>query len=448
MVFFPEHFEDCQEVIAFAKTNGMSVGPKGYGCSFNDATVNNGNIIIDLTNLNKIMEFSSNTGVVVVEAGVSIRQLIRKFMPLNFMPPAIPGTLNATIGGLIGNNVHGKDSIVNGNFGRHVDWIDLLVANGNILRVSKSSNKDLFLATVGGFGITGVVLRAAIRLKKIRSSRLQCSDIFTGSFEETCYEMQRNDNVDYMQSWVDSLPTGNKAGRAIVMIAEHIASPIQNQLSDKELEKRLLDNHKFFGLVPAKPIWQAGKPLFYPPLMNIVNWAYWIKRQRPFSNKPKSYTQEFADYYFFHNNIPDFYSVYEPRGFVEIQILLPFESASSGFRQLLETSRSVGVYVTLSGMKRAIEDDFFVSFQGNGLTYSLDIPVFPNTVEALKQKMRPVFDLVCNLGGKVNLSKDILLQSDHFKSMYPNWKRLASTLEAHDPNGLFQNDLKNRLLGD
>ena len=438
---------DCLEALDFATKNNLTIGMLGSGCSFGDSVVNNRNVILNLRPMNSILSWSVEDGVVVAEAGVSMRELLFRFMSEGFVPSSVPGTLNATIGGAIANNVHGKDSISVGNFGRQVIWIELLTADGVTHRISREHELDLFRATVGGLGLTGIILRAALKLKKIPSIIVDQTTTYTGSIEDTCHDLWTTKEADYAQVWLDGYPKGNGLGRGMNMSAKFIEDQdlSQSDLSQDDIGNSLKENNLLLGVIPSKAFWRCTRFCFYPPIMPWVNYAYWKKDQIFNRQKQSMRPTLFSKFYFFHNNIPNFYSVYCPPGFIEIQALLPTSGNHENFRLLLELARKKGITPTLSGMKRALPDDYYISFQGHGMSISFDIPIKPFGLPDLRKRVQPLFEKIVDLGGTVNLSKDQLMPREIFKEAYPRWKDFWRVKNVIDPNRLFQNDMARRI---
>ena len=438
---------DCLAAIDFATKNKLTIGLLGSGCSYGDSIVNNHNVMLNLRPMNSMVSWSRKDGVVVAESGVSMRELLFRFMPEGFVPSSVPGTLNATVGGAIANNVHGKDSISAGNFGGQVVWLELMTADGVIHRISREHNLSLFLATVGGLGLTGIILRAALKLKKIPSVIVDQTTTYSNSIEDTSHNLWTTTEADYAQVWLDAYPKGSNLGRGMTISAKFTDASSESQVdvSPEDIESSLKENNLLLGVIPSKAFWRCTRFCFYPPIMPWVNYAYWKKGQIFNSLKTSGRRILFSKFYFFHNNIPNFYSVYCPPGFIEIQALLPESRNHDGFRLLLELARKNGITPTLSGMKRALPDDYYISFQGDGMSIAFDIPISPFGLSGLRKRVQPLFDKIADLGGTVNLSKDQLMPKEIFKEVYPRWEIFWRIKNEIDPNRLFQHDMARRL---
>jgi len=444
IVAYPRSADEVSSILDYARSHGYTVGPIGSSNSLGDCVVNNKNILISTKFLTEVIEWNSSTGIVVVQSGVTIGQLLCQFIPLGWILRSIPGVLTATIGGGISHNVHGKDSLVHGNLGRHIIWIDLMLSGGNVVRCSRTENIDLFLATVGGFGLTGFILKAAIQLGKIPSPNLLCKDTISKSLDETVEGITHATGSDYAQVWMDATRKGSGSGRGVVMVSQFEKENTGAIASD--LEQYLVPRERWFGIIPCKWVWRTFRELFYPPFISYSNAIYYYKRVLN-SALRSTKSVPFHEYYFFHNIIGDFYSVYRPPGFLEIQALLPLNGGASGFHRLLEKTNQLGLVSVMSGMKKAIKDDFLLSFSDDAATISLAFPVRDYGVANLAQRIAPLYHLIAEMGGKVNLSKDQAMPKDAFRACYKEADRFWEIKQRYDPISLFANDMSRRLFG-
>jgi decaprenylphospho-beta-D-ribofuranose 2-oxidase len=318
-----------------------------------------------------------------------------------------------------------------------------MCADGSVIRLTPEQQPELFRATIGGIGLTGIVIRVGLQLRKIPSAKISTMVRISGSIEETYANLVGAENCDYAQVWLDAYPREKSLGRGITMMARFIDEP--SPLEIDTLEKSLEEKTTMFGIIPARPFWRAARQFFYPPFMPWVNSAFWNKAKLGTQLQNGWQTQLFSQYYFAHNNIPDFYSVYRPPGFLEIQALLPHPAGSAELRNLLTIAQKNGITPVLSGMKKAIQDDFYLSFQGDGVTISFDFPIARIGLAQLEIAMRPLFDKIADYGGLVNLSKDQVMPRDIFQKCYPQWSDFWNQKCKIDPAGIFSNDMARRL---
>ena len=165
-VFFPRNIEECVNIIESCKIKGLKICSRGSGLSYGDIITNKDNVIVDLTLINKVLSWNDETGIMIVQPGTTFAQIFNISFLKNWMLASCPGSQDITIGGAISNNVHGKDSFKNGNFGNQVLELKLLLASGNIIKVNPKQNSNLFRAVIGGMGLLGIVVEIKLQLKK------------------------------------------------------------------------------------------------------------------------------------------------------------------------------------------------------------------------------------------------------------------------------------------
>src|SRR5580658_2488766 len=209
----------ADEVAGLVKeaASGGGVIARGLGRSYNNAAQNDGGLVVSTAGLDRVLSFDGDSGVVVCEAGVSLEQLMVRFLPEGWFVPVTPGTRKVTVGGAIAADVHGKNHHRAGSFARHVTSFDLLLADGAVRTVSAEGSPELFWATAGGMGLTGIVLQASVRLKRVQTSRLIVDTVRTADIDETMAYLSESDkNFDYTVAWTDCLATGSKLGRSVI----------------------------------------------------------------------------------------------------------------------------------------------------------------------------------------------------------------------------------------
>lgn len=442
-ILYPRNLNHFLEIIDFADTNKFQISGVGSRNSMADSVVNNNNLLVSSSKFNKIIKFDPQNGMLIAQSGITIREILYKTLPFGWIPKSIPGTLNATIGGCISNNVHGKDSHRNGNFGNHVLWLDILLASGEVIRTSFAENIELFLATVGGIGLTGFILEAAIQLEYIESPNLDCLNIPSKRIEETYNNIISSDNFSYAQVWLDATYSLGNCGRGITMLSKFQKTE-DFDFKNINFGSTLEHKSKFFGIVPTNKFWRYSSRFFYPPFIEIVNSIYWHKGKLA-SGSGKKESIPFHKYYFFHNVIGDFYSVYKPPGFLEMQIFIPQVDGLRCTKLLLSNIKKLGLVSVLSGMKKMKVDDFYISFSGMGSSISFDFPVKHYGISELTNLMQPLYRLVKDFGGKINLAKDQAMNSEIFEECYPNHSRFMEIKMKYDPKLLFSNDMSRRL---
>lgn len=193
---------------------------RGNGRSYGDSSINK-NLTINMTKFNKFLSWNDSNGELVVESGVLISDIISCFLPRGWFPLVTAGTKFITVGGAIACNVHGKNHHKDGSFEKCVNWIELIVDSKKVVRCSRDENVDLFNWTIGGMGLTGVIIRCSINLKKVETGWISERRIVNHNFEETLQSFSDHNDSTYSVAWLDCLSKGKAFGRSILMIGEH-----------------------------------------------------------------------------------------------------------------------------------------------------------------------------------------------------------------------------------
>jgi decaprenylphospho-beta-D-ribofuranose 2-oxidase len=437
--------EQAFHAIDYCRRKGLTVGLLGTGCSFGDSYLNDGGVVLDLTGLDRIESWNPATGILRCQAGVSIAEILRRSLPDSWILPAIPGSLTVTIGGAIAHNVHGKDSCQHGNFGLCILRLTMITARGEILELSRQQSPDLFRAVVGGLGLLGIILSAELQLVKIPSQTLEVETRIAGSMAQLIADVELSVERGIGQAWIDAFAGGPSLGRGFTKLARFVGEGGE-PADPARMQKSLEVNTHLLGVLPAQQTWRLARPLFMPPIMALVNSAYFWKAKAETKVKGTIENRLFTDFYFFHNNIPDFYSVYNPPGFAEIQCLFPLANCVDACAGMLALAHRLGIAPVLSGMKRHKPDDFLISFEGEGCAISFDFHLRGRNRAAFDKAMRQLFEFAATHGGRVNLSKDSDLPRDLFQAMYPRHGEFWNLKQRVDPDHLFISDMARRLL--
>jgi decaprenylphospho-beta-D-ribofuranose 2-oxidase len=405
---------------------------RGLGRSYNNAAQNDGGMVILTTRLNRIVSLDRETGLVTCEAGVSLDQLMRAALPAGWFVPVSPGTRQVTIGGAIAADVHGKNHHSAGSFARHVRWFDLLLAGGEERRVTPGRDPDLFWATAGGMGLTGVITQAEVQLKKVETSRVAVDTVRTADLDQTMACLADADNrYGYTVAWLDCLARGGHLGRSVVTSGDFAA------ISDLPVKDRR-------DPLAFRPIARLRAPAACPPgLINrytvaLANEAWYRKAPRRREGEIQSIGA------FFHplDGIENWNTVYGPGGFRQYQFVVPF-GAEAILRQILERISAVRAPSFVTVLKRfGPGDDGYLSFPMPGWTLALD---FPARTPGLDVLLRRLDDQLVTAGGRVYLAKDSRVSADVLAQMYPRLADFRKLRRELDPAGHLASDLSRRL---
>lgn len=405
---------------------------RGLGRSYGDAAQNSGGTVIDLTGWQRILDIDLTAATVTVEPGLSIDSLMRVLLPLGLWLPALPGTRQVTIGGAIAADVHGKNHHVSGSFGDHVIAMDLMLASGDSLTLTPDGpESELFWATVGGMGLTGIITKATIGLKRVESSYFLVDTERVGNLDELLTTLSaRDDDYEYSVAWFDTATTGKDLGRAVV------TRGVSAQLADLEPKQRAtaleLSAHQI-GRIPF--VFPNG--VVNRLTARAFNALWYAKAPAKRDREVQNITQ------FFHplDIVGDWNRVYGSRGFCQYQFVMPFGAEgpfTTAVRQIAESPHvsSLNVLKRFGPANRAP-----LSFPIPGWTLAIDLPVR----RGLQSLLDELDELVIAAGGRVYLAKDSRTSSRSLHAMYPRLSEFAALRANVDPTGRFHSDLSRRL---
>ncbi len=421
-------------VSALHQSGGRGLVPRGLGRSYGDAAQNAGGTALDLTQLNRILRVDAEgePPTVVVQAGVSLDALMRAVLPFGLWVPVLPGTRQVTIGGAIAADVHGKNHHTQGSFGNHVRSLDLLMADREIRTLGPDGDDvDLFWATIGGMGLTGVILAATVVLQRTETAYFTVDTDRASDIDDLMARMSEgDDSYTYSVAWFDAVTRGRHMGRAVLTRGD------KAELSD--LTPKLRRNPLNF----VAPSFGTIPEVFPNRMVNRVtakafSTFWYAKAPRHRVGELQNITQ------FFHplDIVSEWNRVYGPNGFLQYQFVVPF-SESAAFRQGFEMIVNSGHLSCLNVLKRFGPcNPSPLSFPMPGWTLTVDLPI----EEGLDRLCNALDEVVIGAGGRVYLAKDSRLSAAAFRQMYPRLDDFLTVRRRADPDGLFTSDLARRL---
>ena len=424
----------ADEVAGLVKeaSQGSGVIARGLGRSYNNAAQNDGGLVLSTAGLERVLAFDSEAGVVTCEPGVSLEELMLRFLPEGFFVPVTPGTRKVSVGGAMAADVHGKNHHKAGSFMQHVTSFDLLTADGAVRTVSPEGEPELFWATAGGMGLTGIVLRASIRLKKVETSKLVVDTVRTANLDETmAYLSDTDDRYDYTVAWTDCLATGAALGRSVITSGSFAKV---DELPIKQRGKALA--FKASTLVGAPPVFPSG--LLNRRTIGLGNEVWYRKAPRRRDGEIQTIGT------FFHplDGIQNWNRAYGSAGFRQYQYVVPFE-AGDVVRRSLERISALRAPSFVTVLKRlGASDPGPLSFPMPGWTLALD---FPARTPGLSDLLTGLDDLVLGAGGRLYLAKDSRIPAGLMEPMYPKLGEFRRLRLQLDPDGVFSSDLSRRL---
>lgn len=376
---------------------------RGMGRCYGDSALSEG--IVSTLNWNKLLHFSPESGLLICESGVTFEDIIQVFLPKGFFLPVTPGTKFITVGGAIASDIHGKNHHSEGTFSKHVEWLEILTPQGNRARCSRSENAELFNATCGGMGLTGIITQVAFRLKKVETAYIRQKTVKAKNLDHLLDLFEENKDYTYSVSWADCLSKGNKLGRGILYLGEHA--------SLLELPEKLR-RHPFKIHNPGKLSVPFDFPSFAlnPLTVKAFNFLYYHKAPgRPFEN-----VVHYDPYFYPLDAILHWNRIYGKRGFTQYQFVIPMEGGREGMKKILGEIADSGQGSFLAVLKVfGKEEARHLLFPSEGYTLALDFPVSEKVFRLLDR----LDAMVTDLGGKIYLTKDVRLKSETFRNMYP-----------------------------
>jgi decaprenylphospho-beta-D-ribofuranose 2-oxidase len=425
-IYRPSGVTDLSNLIASGR--GRTYIARGLGRSYGDAALNQGQTVVSLLDLNRILDFDPSTGILQCEGGLSLDQIIRYALPRGFFIKVTPGTRQVTVGGAIAADVHGKNHHQAGAFSNSLLDLDLLTAEGEYLTCSRELHPDVFWSTVGGMGLTGFITRARIRLRRIESAYLLVQIEKVPTLNDALAALEAGDRQhEYSAAWVDCI--SSQLGRALVMLGRHATAA---EL-DPKINSPLALNERRHGGVP-----------FVLPVRPLRQWTVQIFNAAYFRSKPAASERltEFDPFFYPLDSVQNWNRLYGRAGFVQYQIAVPHAAGATLLTMLLQRIRQSGRAAFLGVLKRFGPGGAgMLSFPMEGATLAIDLPADPGLPEFLTT----LDEMVVDHGGRVYLAKDAVLGSRLFERMYPRLDEFRQVKRRLDPRGRISSSLARRL---
>lgn len=389
--------KNTQEILA--EINKGTLIARGNGRAYGDSSINE-KTTINMRYFNHILSFDEKYGVLEVEAGLLLKDVIDTFLPRGWFPYVTPGSKFVTIGGLIAADVHGKNHHKEGSFRNFVEWFDLINSKGEIIRCSKNENSDLFEWTIGGMGLTGIIIRAAIKLRPVETCWIKQKTLVAKNIDQTFEIFEKNKNSTYSVGWINSTKNKTNIGQSLVILGEHA---LIKDLNGKHNSNPLKQTSKKKKNIPFYfPNWFLNK-IF----INLFNYIYYLIGK----NSLKEKIVYWDDYFYPLDNILGWNKIYGRKGFVQYQCVIPLEKSKEGLIELLKEIDKSKIRSFLSVIKRFGKQESNFSFPMEGYTIALDFPVNKETLSLLDKLDK----ITLKYGGRFYLAKDSRMKKEVFK---------------------------------
>ncbi len=430
--------EEVVEILAGQSPDGAGVIARGAGRSYGDAAQNGGGDVIDITPLNRVLSIDPGQRLITAQAGVTIAQLMVALAEHGLALPVVPGTRHVTLAGAIASDIHGKNHHRDGGFGRHVCSLSLCTPARGCVDVSPEIDPDLFHATLGGMGLTGVIVQATLRAEPLATPWVAADVDRTDGFEQTLALMAGEERHRYSVAWLDLLADGSQMGRAVVSRAD--PWPSEDATGPAGRLRRM--RRPYPGTLTRRPALEvpSGFPaaLLRPTGLRAFNALRWRAAPRRERGRPVA----LAPFFFPLDGLGEWNRLYGPSGLIQYQFVMPIGQETALLRciELLRTRR---LPVYLAVFKRlGAGSGGPLSFPLEGWTLAIDLPAaWPGLPTALDE----LDEVVAGSGGRVYLSKDARLRREAMATMYPELDRFRAQRARVDPNGVLRSDLSRRL---
>lgn len=398
----------------------QTVIPRGLGRSYGDSALAEN--VVCLRALDHFIAFDSEQGILTCEAGVSLADILDVFVTRGWFLPVSPGTKFVTVGGAIASDVHGKNHHIDGCFSEFLMSFQLMLADGSIITCSRTLNAELFHATCGGMGLTGIILSANFKLKKIDSTLIHETIIRAENLQEIFELFEQHKDAHYSVAWIDCLATGKSLGRSLLMLGEHVK---EGGLSLSRQKKVTIP-------------FDMPSILLNQYSISAFNALYYHKQR----SKEFSHLVHYDKFFYPLDSLNNWNRLYGKAGFTQYQFVLPKSSGLMGMTEVLKKITESRRGSFLSVLKACGKNnDNLLSFPLEGYSLALDFKIEPGLFELLDELDK----IVLNYGGRVYLTKDVRISEAMFKKSYSRWQEFATIRTSSGSDKKFQSLQSQRL---
>jgi len=414
----PARLEELSHSGLLAGSNNIA---RGMGRSYGDSAL--AGQIISTQQLDNLISFDVKRGELCCAGGTSLDEILKVFVPKGWFLSVTPGTKFVSVGGAIASDVHGKNHHKNGSFCDHILAFDLLLASGEVMNCSPTQNSDLFRATCGGMGLTGIIISATIKLIPIKSTLIKQQTLKAANLQEVFELFEANRNATYSVAWIDCLAGGNSLGRSLLYLGEHETSGKLEMLSSKaksipfDMPTTLLNRFTI----------QAFNTLYYNKVCDRMS-------QQQVHYEPFFYPLD---------SLHHWNRLYGRRGVLQYQFVIPKKAGLEGMTKILQkisASKKGSFLAVLKELGR--QNSNLLSFPIDGYTLALDFKWEPDLLQLLDE----LDQIVLEYGGRIYLTKDACMSEATFKASYPRWEQFVQIRHKYGATEHF-NSLQSKRLG-
>lgn len=397
------------EIIA---ASPQAITPRGLGRSYGDSSI--GKHVVDFSLQDRFISFDDSSGLLCCEAGTSLHDILKVFIPKGWFLPVTPGTQFVTVGGAIASDVHGKNHHLDGSFSQHLESFRILTGLGEIIECSAQQHEDLFRASCGGMGLTGLILTAKIRLRRIASSDILCRSLRANNLQQLLQLFEEHSNSPYSVAWIDCLKSGEQLGRSILILGEHAKDGPLQVASE--------------AAITVPPFFPGAALNSFS--ISAFNALYFHRSPKTAALQRVSY----RPYFYPLDSLNHWNRMYGSSGFVQYQFMIPKSSGAEAMRRILGEIAASGRGSFLAVLKTfGPGNNNDLSFPGEGWTLALDFRCDAIVLSLLDR----LDEMVLAAKGRVYLTKDARLKAAHFRVIYPNWEKFEATRARYGAHGRF-----------
>ena len=420
-IYYPKNKKDIIKIINYAIQNDKKILPIGSGLSWFDTIFNSENIILNLEKIKKKFIFNENIGELTISSQFKIKEIINQLNKFGWSLYSIPGGGEVSIGGCIGNDVHGKDSFKYGNFSQSIIELEIILPNKKIVKCSKEKNSEIFKSVCGGLGLLGVITEVKIKLKPIAkfysSITVPCNN-----HKELIKNLYKDiDSFDYINGWVDIFAKNNKIGRSIIFKSKKI--------ENKNLKSDNINTSKLFNIIQKIFFGFCVKNNLTKYINFFIFFLFKFKRNN--TNSYKDISFPLSSYGV------DIKEIIDPFSFFEVQIIIKRKKLPNDLKNFILFCQKLKLSGFVIGIKMHKKNNNYLSFSDDGVSININ--------QIFNSKKNYLHDYVIKKNHKIYICKDILFNKNKIKLNYPQFKKFLSVKKKFDKNNLFYSDFFKRI---
>ncbi len=444
-VLKPKCSEEIAQAFELANKMGLTVIARGAGRSYNDAALNGGGIVLDMSAMNRLIKWDPQTGCVTAEPGLTLEQLWQRVELDGWWPPVVSGTMYTTLGGCLAANVHGKNNFNAGTIGEHVIEFTAILPNGSEVVCSPQNNPDLFYTMISGFGLLGIFTSITLQMKRIYSGLMEVSALPSHNLHEHLTDILDNaPNYDYIVGWMDAMLGGEGLGRGQIHAARYLnEGEDPNPQKTMSLQSQVLPP-RIFGVIPKSIL-----HYFMTPFANDLGWKTVNAAKYAASLRSHKFMQSHAAFHFLLDYVPKWELSYGRGGMIEYQSFVPKETAEDAWGEMLKLSLERGLPSYLGVTKRHRPDNFLLTHAVDGFSLAMDFKVTDGNRAKLGNMLQEFDKIVLQAGGRFYFAKNSETTPATTRAFLGDAtiEKFMTLKKRCDPHGILESNLYRRIFG-